>query len=103
MKPTERKFLRYIPPGAHDPVKIKVGHRQLDLIHALRTGPSTRMDLLLRGRPRIALNTTALISQLRKKGVEIEGRWETGLDGDGGRSRFMRYSLAGRVLGTSRK
>ncbi len=103
MKSQNRKFLRYVPPGSHNTVKIEVGHRQLDLINALRHGPCTRMDLLIRGRPRLALNTTALVAQLRQKGVEIEGRWESGLDGDGGRSRFMRYSLAGRVLGTSRK
>ena len=103
MKISNRTLLRYVPPGSHNTMKIEVGHRQLDLINALRHGPSTRMDLLLRGRPRLALNATALIAQLRKKGVEIDGRWESGLDGDGGRTRFMRYQLTGRVLGTSRK
>lgn len=94
--------IRYFAPGTTKARTVELGNRQYELIKILRHGPATRMDLLLRGRPRIALNTTALVSQLRQKGIEIEGRWEMGHDGDGARARFMRYTLKGKYVSSSR-
>ena len=97
MRLRKRHRIAYIPPGKQSPIEIMLGRREAELISALRYRPCTRLDLLFMGRPRIAMNATSMVSHLRRKGIEITGRWEIGRDADGARARFMRYSLQGRI------
>lgn len=96
---TKRHVLRYVAPGTRNHQRIPVSRRQLELIAALRQAPATRMELLQRDRPRLALNAASTVCGLRSKGVAIRAEWERADDPDGSRCRFVRYSLEGRVLG----
>lgn len=98
-----RPVIRYVPPDANAPQRIPVGNRQLELLRMLHRGPATRLEMLRRGRPRAALNATATIAALRKKGVAVRGDWELGSDADGLVTRCMRYHLVGQYLGLSRQ
>lgn len=96
MRLRKRFRYSYIPPGKRSPIEIVLGRREHELISALRWRDCTRMDLLFMARPRTAMNTTSMVSQLRRKGFVIGGRWEIGRDADGARTRHMRYRLEGR-------
>ena len=94
-----RLFLRYIPPGQRKHTRIPISRRQLELVAALRDAPASRMELLKRERPRLALNAPATVAGLRAKGIDVSAEWQRAEDIDGSYSRFVRYALQGRVLG----
>ena len=94
----KRHVLRYIYPGQRKHSRIPISPRQLELVAALRQAPATRLELLQRDRPRLALNTPSLVAQLRARGLSISTEWETAKDVDGGPIRFARYALRGRVV-----
>jgi len=94
-----KQTLRYIPPGQRKAQHIDLSLREMDLVEALRKGPATRLELLDRGRPRLALNANTTISQIRRKGLFISDEWQQGVDAEGMTVRFKRYALRGRVVG----
>jgi hypothetical protein len=98
-----RPVVKYVPPDANSPQRIRVGARQLELLRMLHRGPATRLEMLRRGKPRAALNATGMIAALRKKGVEVQGDWEKVRDADGLVTRCMKYHLVGQFLGVSRQ
>lgn len=98
MRTPPRYLIEYVPPGRRKAQRFKVGPRQLEMLELLAERPATRLDMLRRGRPRIALNATSTIRALRNKGFYLHSQWQVSADGDYRLVRFVEYQLKGRLV-----
>ena len=98
MRNPPRLLVDYVPPGHRKAQRFKVGQRQLELLELLAERPASRLDMLRRGRPRVALNATSTIKELRNKGFYLHSQWMVSTDGNYRLIRFVEYQLKGRLV-----
>lgn len=92
-KPAPRRRLVLRVRGNAEPI----GKRPADFARLLLEHPAglTRLEMLRKAPPGLALGATAYAARLRKAGAPIESVPETGTDAAGRVVRFVRYIVAG--------